>query len=733
MSILIDKDKKTMTLHTANTTYQIAVGVYGHLLHLYYGKRCDADMRYLLTYYDRGFSGNPYDAGKDRTYSCDVLPQEYPCFGNGDFRSPALDVEREDGSCGIDLRYVSAEVIGGKYELPGLPTAYDGMEEGVQTLVIHLEDALAGVHVELYYGVFPEQDMITRAACIKNIGGGTLTIRKAASASLDFLTGEYEVMHFCGRYGTERLAERKALVQGEISFGSRRGISSHQENPFFMLLQPETTEQNGECYAFSLLYSGNFRNEMEKDQFGQLRILSGISPEQFGMELPAGEFFHTPEVVMTYAEQGMEQLSMRFHRFVRTSICRSAYQEKRRPVLINNWEATYFDFTGEKLCEIAKQASELGIELFVLDDGWFGKRDNDESGLGDWTVNETKLGRSLGAISDQIHAYGMKFGLWIEPEMISEDSELYRRHPDYAFALPGRKPIRSRYQLVLDFTREEVVDAVFSQIRKLIDTVKIDYFKIDMNRAIHEVYSAAGGMQNRGALIHRYVLGMYSFLERLRAYVPDILLEGCCGGGGRFDMGMLSYVPQIWCSDNTDAVERTKIQYGTSFGYPMSCIGAHVSVVPNHQTGRITPLRTRGAVAMTGAFGYELDVCRLTEAEKETVKEQIKLYKRDWELIQKGNYYRLTNAVTNRSYAAWEYASGDGEQAILCVTMLASECNPTVPYIRLRGLSDERLYRLEETGETYTGAALMYAGIPVPRFMEAEYDTWQVHLKCLEI
>lgn len=715
MAIIIDQEQKLITLHTKNTTYQMGVGNYGQLLHLYYGKRLTGDMRYLLTYYDRGFSGNPYEAECDKTYSIDALPQEYPCFGNGDFRSPAT---------------------------------YDETGAESETLKVYLEDAPGGVRVTLLYGVFAELDIITRAVQITNCGTEAVHVEKAASAALDFMTGEFDVIHFHGRHGMERIFERTLVEHANQVFGSRRGASGHQQNPFVMLSGKQTGEDAGECYGCMLLYSGNFKAEAEKDQYEQTRLVMGLSDEMFSWKLEPGETFDTPEAVLSYSANGFSALSWNLHRLIRSHICRSAYRDTKRPVLINNWEATYFDFTGEKIIEIAKQAAELGVEMLVLDDGWFGKRDDDLAGLGDWTVNEKKLGMPLSQVAEKIRALGMKFGIWIEPEMVCEDSDLYREHPDWAFTIPGRKPVRARYQLVLDYSRKEVVDGIFTQIAKVLDETKADYVKMDMNRHLTDVWSKTAGEQNQGAILHRYMLGVYDFLERLHERYPDLLIEGCSGGGGRFDAGMLYYTPQIWCSDNTDAVERIKIQYGTSFAYPSCTVGSHVSAVPNHQTGRMTELATRAAVAMAGSFGYELDLNLLTEEEKEQVREQIKNYHRFEMLIRQGRYYRLTDVWQKKEYAAWEYCRPDGSEALVTVVTLDTQCNPATEYVKLRGLGEDKKYRVEVVGmqtggengqringtpnsvepEYYTGAQLVHAGLPVPR-LGNEYKSWQVYVK----
>lgn len=730
MAIIIDQEQKLITLHTKNTTYQMGVGNYGQLLHLYYGKRLTGDMRYLLIYYDRGFSGNPYEAECDKTYSMDALPQEYPGFGNGDFRSPAFVQKNADGSYCADLRYVSCEVCKGKYQIPGLPAAYDETGAESETLKVYLEDAPGGVRVTLLYGVFAELDIITRAVQITNCGTEAVHVEKAASAALDFMTGEFDVIHFHGRHGMERIFERTPVEHGNQVFGSRRGASGHQQNPFVMLSGKQTGEDAGECYGCMLLYSGNFKAEAEKDQYEQTRLVMGLSDEMFSWKLEPGETFDTPEAVLSYSANGFSALSWNLHRLIRSHICRSAYRDTKRPVLINNWEATYFDFTGEKIIEIAKQAAELGVEMLVLDDGWFGKRDDDLAGLGDWTVNEKKLGMPLSQVAEKIRALGMKFGIWIEPEMVCEDSDLYREHPDWAFTIPGRKPVRARYQLVLDYSRKEVVDGIFAQIAKVLDDTKADYVKMDMNRHLTDIWSKTAAEQNQGAILHRYMLGVYDFLERLHERYPDLLIEGCSGGGGRFDAGMLYYTPQIWCSDNTDALDRLQIQYGTSFGYPVSAVGSHVSAVPNHQTGRITSLHTRGVVAMAGTFGYELNLGKLSEEEKQEIRLQVEEYRKFAPLIQTGLYYRLSDPA-REEYAAWAFVSEDQKEVLLNVVLQEIHGNMTVNYVKLQGLKCSAIYRDTETGKNYNGAALMEAGIPMPVEM-GEFKAYQMHLTAEE-
>lgn len=726
MSIQFNKENNTITIHTRNTTYQMVIGEYGFLLHLYYGKRIQGDMSYLLTHYDRGFSGNPYEAKEKRDFSLDVLPQEYPCYGSGDYRITAFNMKNEEGVYGCDLRYRSHCIKEGKYMIPNLPAVY-AKEEEADTLEIILEDSVTGIEVTLYYGVIEALDVITRAAEIKNTGEKNCVITKAASGCLDFLEGSFDILHFHGRHGMERMLERTPLTAGIKSFGSIRGTSSHQHNPFFIATGKDTTEEAGDCYGASLLYSGNFKCETQLDQYSQSRMLIGLQDEMFEYELKQDETLRTPEVAYIYTAEGLTSLSHKYHKLIQNHICRGIYKNKPRPVVINNWEATYFDFNGEKIIAIAKQAAELGVEMLVLDDGWFGERDTDNTGLGDWIVNEEKLGGSIGGLAEEINQTGMKFGIWIEPEMISEESKLYKEHKDWVFVVPNKKPVLGRNQLVLDFSRKEVMDYIFDMIADIIEQTNIEYIKMDMNRSITDVYTAVAGKQNYGRILYDYVLGVYDFLERLITRFPHMLIEGCSGGGGRFDSGMLYYTPQIWCSDNTDAIDRIKIQYGTSFGYPIASVGAHVSAVPNHQTGRSTNIKTRGVVAMAGTFGYELDLQKLSPEEKDIVKQQIKDYKKYWPLVHNGLYYRLSNPMEQQEIGAWQFVAEDKSETLLNVVTLDTHCNSPVSYVKLKGLDENSSYYMEDNKEKlYSGSALMYGGIPIPK-MSDEYQAWQVH------
>lgn len=728
MGIVYSKSDRTFTIQTKNTTYQMQVDPYGFLLHLYYGKKTDGScMDYLLMYYDRGFSGNPFDAGDDRTYSMDALPQEYPSYGTGDYRSTALIVENADGSTACDLRYRSHHIFNGKYKIPGLPAVYADETES-QTLEIVMEDAVTGVEVTLQYGVLPDYDVITRSEKIVYRGEGKICIRKAQSACLDFVQGKYDLLTFYGRHAMERTMQREPVTHGSHVIGSVRGTSSHQYNPMMILADENTTDQYGNCYAMSFVYSGNFKGETLKDQFGQTRALMGLQDEMFSYPLAEGETFYTPEVLLTFSGSGMNLLSQNLHRCIRQHICRGKYKESVRPVLVNSWEASYFDFDGDTLYELAKEAKHAGIDMLVLDDGWFGKRDDDNSGLGDWFVNEKKLGGTLGDLIKKINDLGVKFGIWVEPEMISEDSDLYREHPDWALTIPGRNPVHARNQLVLDFSRKEVVDHIFDQICKVLDQGNIEYVKWDMNRSLMDVFSR--GTEDQGRVMYDYVLGLYDFLERIVTRYPDLLIEGCSGGGGRFDAGMMYYTPQIWCSDNTDALDRLQIQYGTSFGYPVSAVGSHVSAVPNHQTGRITSLHTRGVVAMAGTFGYELNLGKLSEEEKQEIRLQVEEYRKFAPLIQTGLYYRLSDPA-REEYAAWAFVSEDQKEVLLNVVLQEIHGNMTVNYVKLQGLKCSAIYRDTETGKIYNGAALMEAGIPMPVEM-GEFKAYQMHLTAEE-
>lgn len=724
MAIIYNEKKKIFSLHTQDTTYQMQIDAFGYLLHLYYGKKEMGDMDYLITYYDRGFSGNPYEAEGNRMYSMDVLPQEYPSHGTGDYRTSALTIFHEDGTYQSDLRYKRHHISKGKYSIEGLPAVYAGEEEA-ETLEIVLEDKVKNVEVILRYGVLNRDNIITRNVRIINKGEAPIVVQKAAAACLDFMGGKFEHIDFYGRHAMERNMQRMPLSHGVHKISSKRGTSSHQYNPMMILCDAKTTETHGDCYSMSFVYSGCFEGTVEHDQFNQTRMMLGLQEEVFSYPLAQGEALEVPEVMLSYSDEGFNKLSQQLHNCIRNHICRGRYKTEISPILVNSWEANYFDFTGDSLVELARQAAEVDIDMLVLDDGWFGKRNDDNSGLGDWFVNEEKLGCSLGELISRVNDLGVKFGIWMEPEMISMDSELYRKHPDWAFIIPGKDPIRSRNQLVLDFSRAEVVDYIYEQICSILDQGNIEYLKWDMNRSLADVYSK--NSNDQGRVMYDYMLGVYDLLERITVRYPDLLIEGCSGGGGRFDAGMLYYTPQIWCSDNTDAIDRVHIQYGTSFGYPVSTMGAHVSAVPNHQTGRRTSLNTRGVVAMAGTFGYELDLGKLSEQEKEEIRQQVSVFRKHARLLQYGTYYRLTNPF-EEAVGAWEMVSEDQSEAILNVVMLEIHGNMTVSYVKMAGLDAGAFYKEEKTGKVYSGSSLMKAGLPIP-VENSEYCAYQYYFE----
>lgn len=704
---------KIFNLETKNTLYQMKVDRFGVLNHLWYGEKTDCCMDYLLDYPDAGFSGNIYEAENERTYSLNTLPQEYSTSGVGDFRISAISVTHEDGSNALDLRIREYQIKKGKYEIPGLPAVY-AKEDEAETLEITLKDTATEAEVILKYGVFEKEDVITRSVVVKNSGKTPIVINKVHSMCLDIPYGDWEWMHFYGRHTMERQAERVPVLHGISESSSSRGTSSHHQNPAVLLCEKDCTETNGHCIGAALMYSGGFQAQVEKDQLEQIRLVMGIHPDTFEWTLEAGEAFYTPEVILSCSTTGFAKLSQNFHHIIRNHVCRGTYQLSSRPVLINNWEATYFDFNEEKILNIARQASKLGIDMMVLDDGWFGKRDDDCSGLGDWFVNEKKLNGGLKALVEKINAMGMKFGLWFEPEMVSEDSDLYRNHPDWAIQIPGRKPMRSRYQLVLDMSNPEVVDYLYGVMSAILRENHIEYVKWDMNRSISDWYTATLSRGRQMEMPHRYVLGLYELLEKLTSEFPDVLFEGCSGGGGRFDAGMMYYCPQIWCSDDTDAHERTFIQYGTSFFYPTSTVGSHVSAVPNHQTGRITSIETRGVVAMAGSFGYELDLNQLSEEEKTVVAKQVTHYKEYQSLIYNGDYYRLANPFED-GMSAWSWISEDKKTILVQGVLFRAKPNVLRKTLRLMGLEAKKNYKIAGTEEVYTGVALMSGGVLLQR------------------
>lgn len=728
----INIKNQIFTLHTKNSTYQMKVDEQNMLIHTYYGNRTDdTDCSYLIRMADRAFSGNIPGTDRERVYSLDFLPQEFPVYGDGDYRVDCLKADLGSGVQDGMFFFDSYQVREGKYNIPGLPAFFSSEKSEGETLEIVLKDAVEEVYVHLLYGVFEELDIITRAAVVENRTEGDIQISRIMSACLDLGMGKYDLIHFYGKHAGERQMERNSLPHGITELRSTRGTSSHQHNPFVILADKDTTESTGECYSASFLYSGGFHAQAEVDQFNQTRLVIGIDDYDFSWKLKKGESFSTPEVCLTYSADGFSKLSQTLHQAIVSNLIRSCWKDRVRPILVNNWEATYFDFNKDNLIAIAKEAAELNLDMLVLDDGWFGKRDDDFSGLGDWFVNEKKLCGTLSELVKEVHDMGLSFGLWFEPEMISEDSDLYRAHPDWALVIPGRQPIRSRSQLVLDMSREDVTDYLTERICDIVEKADIQYIKWDMNRSLMAAYSALLPRDRQGELRHRYVLGLYKVLEAVTQRFPELLLEGCSGGGGRFDAGMLYYCPQIWCSDNTDAIERLRIQYGTSFGYPMSSVSAHVSVCPNHQNHRVTPFKTRGICAMQGTFGYELDLSKMTDEEKKMAGEQIAFFKEHGRLFQFGDYYRLTSPFENRDYTVWEYAAQDGSEACMSVVYTDMYANAASEIVKWKGLDPKKVYQMQLDGEdagNFSGAALMHAGILLP-LPEQNYDAFQIYLK----
>lgn len=727
MGIICDKEGKSFILQTEDCSYHMAVDSYGYLRHMYFGKRLEPeDLFYLYRNYDRGFSGNPYEARNDRAYSPDSVCQEFSTGGAGDYRIPALRMLNADGSRCADLRYVSFEVRPGKYRLPGLPAAWDA-DGDARTLEVVLQDDAAKLTVHLLYGVLEAKNMISRAVVYENKGNAPVTLEKAGSCCLELPFGRWDLLHFHGRHCMERVPERVPVIHGIQTIGSGRGMSSHQHNPFVILCDRLATEDYGDCYGMMYLYSGSFRAEVEGEQYGSVRAVMSPGDEGFRWTLQPGESFAAPEVLMSWAD-GLTKLSQQYHKAVRENVCRGAYRLSHRPVLINSWEASYFDIRADRILALARQAADLGIELFVLDDGWFRGRRSDNAGLGDWEYDPEKLPDGLDSLIRGIREMGMLFGIWVEPEMVNEDSELYRAHPDWALSIPGRKPVLGRNQLVLDLSREEVQDFIIRFMSELLTKYDISYIKWDFNRSIADVYSRLLPAERQGEVLHRAVLGLYHVLETLTERFPQVLFEGCSGGGGRFDAGMMYYTPQIWCSDNTDPIERLTIQHGTGFAYPLSTVSAHVSIAPNHQSGRTTPIATRAAVAMTGAFGYELDLGRISSEDRDEIRKQVRQFLEDEPLIREGLYYRLDEYTEGMDAFSWLIVSEDQSRALLTVVATATHGNALLIHLRFKGLDPDAKYLLREENLECSGAALMNAGYTLPR-LTGDYPAFRLHLE----
>ncbi|MBP7086142.1 MAG: alpha-galactosidase, partial [Enterococcus sp.] len=679
--ITFNKEQQVFHLCNNQISYLIEVEEHGYLAHLYFGKKINRYSGHYQYVRDmRSFGPYPEAADHD-TFSLDTVMLEYPGYGFGDFREPAYNFKLKDGSRITDFRYDSFEIVQGKCAIEGLPHLYTNQATEAETLIITLKDDVAQLRLKLNYTIYQDYATVIRSTTLINDSAETVEINQLASQSLDFPNRSFELIHLNGAWGRERQLTREKIEIGTKVLDSKRGSSSHHQNPFVTLVEPTTTEFQGEAYGFCLVYSGNHQTVIEKDNYSQTRVVMGMNPFNFAWQLPAGESFHSPEVVNVYSNQGLNQMSKTYHDLFNHHLIRGEHQLKERPVLINNWEATYFDFDDAKIHGIVDEAQALGIEMFVLDDGWFGERKDDHRSLGDWYEFEGKLEQGLEGIAQYVHDKGMKFGLWFEPEMISKDSDLHRAHPDWVLSVPGRPRSLSRQQHVLDFSRADVRDHIYQQMTAILDRVPIDYIKWDMNRNMTEVYSLLLDPEMQGEVSHRYILGLYEFMEKLTQAYPHILFESCSGGGGRYDAGMLYYMPQTWTSDNTDPIARLKIQYSTSLVYPISTMGAHVSAIPNHQTGRETSLDIRGNVAMSGVLGYELDLTTLSEEEKVLIVKQVDFYKEHRQLLQFGDFVRLKSPYEENE-VAWMFVSKDKKEAIVFYFRVLVEAS--APYVTLK-------------------------------------------------
>ena len=713
MAIKYSEKSREFHLYNNEVSYIIKILDNNQLGNLYYGKRIHHknSFSYLLEGATRSLAAYVFEG--DTNFSLQHTRQEYPSYGTTDFRYPAFEIKQSNGSKITDFQFQYYNIFEGKKKLEGLPATYVENEKEAQTLEIILYDSLIETRLILSYTIYEDFPIITRNSKFIYEGNDKVTLTKAMSCSVDFPDYDYEMVHLAGAWCRERNIKSKKLEQGVQSIYSLRGASSAEHNPFIALKRPNTTEFEGEVYGFSFVYSGNFLGEVLVDTHNTTRVMMGIHPNMFEWVLKPNEYFQTPEVIMAYSDKGLNGMSQAYHKLYRTRLARGYWRDKVRPILINNWEATTFNFNEEIIINIAKTAKDFGIELFVLDDGWFGKRNNDKAGLGDWQVNTDKLPHGIIGLSRKIEDLGMKFGLWFEPEMVNKDSDLYRAHPDWIIHTPNRKASHCRNQYTLDFSRKEVVDYIYKLMSKTLREASISYVKWDMNRYMTECYSVAQSAENQGRVMHEYILGVYGLYEKLTTEFPHILFESCSSGGARFDPGMLYYAPQGWTSDNTDGVERMKIQYGTSYVYPISCMGAHVSEAPNQQVFRTTPIETRANVAYFGAFGYELDLNTLCDEENEKVKKQVEFIKDKRELIQKGVFYRLVNPFED-NVTAWMVVSEDKSEALVGYYKILNIANDGFKRLRLQGLNRNKKYYINDTiNEVFFGDELMYAGIPI--------------------
>lgn len=714
MSVTFNEEKKIFRLDTEKSTYVMGVSPEGFLGHIYYGDRLfmEAD-NYLLRMEEPPYT--PSVNKREKSAFLDFFPMEYPTGGIGDYRESCLNIRNAAGNMGCELHYTGHEIYKGKKGLKGLPASF-ATEDEAETLEITLKDADLDLEVVLSYTAFEKENVITRSVRVQNQGKEDLRIEKILSACLDMDNENFSMLSLHGTWARERHIQTGELHYGKQVISSARGESSHQEHPFIALVTNGTEQENGKVYAMHFVYSGNFMAETELCQFDNLRMTMGINPEEFSWLLTPGEEFQAPEVVIVYSGNGLGAMTRSYHDFYRNHLIRSKFKYEKRPILINNWEATYFDFNTDKLLDIAREAKKCGIEMLVMDDGWFGKRNSDNCSLGDWKVNEEKITGGLKHLVDEVNKIGLQFGIWFEPEMISPDSDLYRAHPDWAIQIQGREATQSRNQYVLDFSRPEVRDYAYECVASVLRSANIAYVKWDMNRQLSDLGSSYLPKERQQELFHRYVLGVYELQERLVTEFPDLLLENCSGGGARFDPGMLYYSPQIWCSDNTDAVERLMIQEGSALIYPLSVIGAHVSDCPNHSVGRVTPFETRGHVALAGTFGYELDITKIPEEDRALIPEQTATYNKYRHLIQQGEYYRIASYRENHKYDCWALSSQDKKEVLVTYVQVLGVPNSHSRKVFLRGFDPKVTYRLEGTEETYTGEMLMKGGFLMKDF-----------------
>ena len=741
MAIIFHKQSKCFHLYNNEVSYIMRIMENGQLENLYYGKKIH-DKEDFAYFHDEAMrSQMSVCIPEPGLLSMQYTRQEYPSYGTGDYRSPAVTIAQENGSRIIDFKYAGHEIYSGKKEILPLPATYVEGKEEAETLEVTLHDNVMDTDLILSYTIYEAYPVITRNTKFVHKGKEKIVLERAMSASVEFLDMDYEMVQLSGGWSRERYVKNRKLEMGIQSIQSLNGTCCGAEhNPFLALKRPHTTESQGEVYGFSLVYSGNYLGQVEVSTFDMTRVMMGINPEDFSWELKSGESFQTPEVVMVYSDKGLNKMSQTYHRLYRKRLMHGEWRDKARPILLNNWEATYFDFNEEKILTIAKKAKEAGVELFVLDDGWFGARNDDYRGLGDWYVNLEKLPDGISGLSKKVEELGLKFGLWVELEMVNKDSDLYRAHPDWIISAPNRFESHARHQNVLDFSRKEVVDYIYEMIAKVIRESSISYIKWDMNRYMSEPYSKGSAPCEQGKVMHKYILGVYDLYTRLTTEFPHILFESCASGGARFDPAMLYFAPQTWCSDDTDASERTKIQYGTSYVYPIVSMGSHVSAVPNHQMHRITPIETRANVAYFGTFGYELDLNLLSDAEIETVKKQIAFMKEHRELIQMdGDFYRLLSPFEGNE-TAWMVVSSDKTQAVAAFYQRLNKVNASWLRLKLDGLDANTKYEVscdmapvasydakiaeayghkteEDSVKTYHayGDELMSAGIPIDR------------------